>query len=234
MAMLHRAACTFFCIFLATSSFCRAEILHNVYPLDDLRDIKQKYPNALFTRVRAAWVTEGEAFFKMTGQGFVGALYLAFSDGRPSAKQYLENNCRTDSTAPARTEAVETLCQLNKKWAERSEDEALSINWVRWAPDQPIPFERYRSRYGEPTQIDFDSNTMVPQAYWKAVDLRANLSDDKKFVLTVETTFTNSEVRQAWLRRFGFIPESLKPSPEDSPVKEPARPGNLAPQKKTK
>lgn len=70
-----------------TPAFCSAEILQNIEPLDSLGDIKLKYPNAVLTRVKAAWVTEDQDFFKLTGQGFPGELFIAFNDSRPGFRK---------------------------------------------------------------------------------------------------------------------------------------------------
>lgn len=188
-------------------SVCFAEILHGVLPLDSLKEVKQKFPNAQFTRLKPAWVTEDEAFFRMSGSGFVGELYLDFSDERPSAKKSIAKLCSDSSDTPP-----ESLCGIYSTLASQSDDEALSINWVRWVPPQAIPIQRYRSKYGEPTRIDFSKDTMEPEAHWDTIALDAGLSDDQKMVIKVETIFSRSERRQAYLRKYGFVPEFLKDS----------------------
>ncbi len=207
-------------ILLAACLSCSAEILQGVFPLDDLKDIKLKYPNGQFQRINAAWVTPDQAFIQLSGRGFPGELFLAFFDERAKAKKYVADKCVDTSTLP-----VDPLCQLHKWVASRSDEDALTIDWVRWVPAQGIPFERYRSKYGEPTKVDFDNNTMIPFAYWDAAELRANLSDDKKLVLSVETAFTRSEIRQAWLRKHGWVPDALKdPQPATPGIGKPKPP----------
>ena len=199
----------------AAPCLCTAEILHDVFPYDDLKSIKQKYPNAQFNRVNAAWVTPDQAFFKMTGRGFSGELFLAFNDFRPMYKKYVAEKCTFDST--------EESCQPQRTLAKEADDDALTINWVRWVPPSGLPLERYRSKYGEPSKFDFDKNTMEPTAYWIDADLTAKLSDDRKFVIYVETSFTRSEMRQAHLRRYGFVPDFLKEELPSSPPREKAK-----------
>ncbi len=193
-------------------NFANAEILHGVFPLDTLKAIKAKYPNARFDRVNAAWVTENEAFFQMTGSGFPGTLYVAFTDSRPTAKKYLLEKCMF----PAQT--TDAICAVRKKTSEENDDDALTTSWVRWVPPSPIPLDRYKSKYGEPT-FEFAKDSMAPTAEWKSVELSARLSDDKKMVLTIETAFTRAELRAAWIRDFGFVPDFLKdePAPKQTP-----------------
>ncbi len=197
---------------VAAPCLCAAEILHDVFPYDDLKSIKQRYPNAQFSRINAAWVTPDQAFFKMTGQGFSGELFLAFNDFRPMYKKYVAEKCTFDST--------EESCQPQRTLAKEADDDALTINWVRWVPPLGLPLERYRSKYGEPSKLDFNKDTMEPNAYWSAAALLAILSDDRKSVLYVETTFTRAEMRQAYLRRYGFVPDSLKDELPSSPLRD--------------
>lgn len=196
--------------------FGSAEILHGIYPLDDLAAVKKKFPNARFTKLAPAWLKEDQAMLKMVGDGFPGELILVFADDRPMFKQWVSANCND----PVQ-QSAESTCTSRKRLALQSDDDALTISWVRWVPVQPIPFERYRSKYGEPSKMDFD-NDMVPTAEWESVALSAQLSDDKKFVQFVTTAFTRSEQRVAWLRVFNFVPEYLKDSSsEPSPSRPP-------------
>jgi hypothetical protein len=83
---------------VAVCSIGHAEILQGITPLDTLGDVKRKYPNAAIARVKAAWVTESEAFYSLSGPGFPGTLYIAFSDSRPFFKQM-----SADAAAKAKT-----------------------------------------------------------------------------------------------------------------------------------
>ena len=206
MPRTHLLKCIISAVVILTCTEGSAEILHGVFPYDTLKVIKAKYPNAQFERVNAVWVTEGEAFFKMTGKGFPGTLYVAFTDSRPIHKRNFEEKC----LFPAQT--VDALCKINKKFSEQTDDDALSTQWVRWTPIAAIPLERYKGKYGEPT-FQFAQDTMAPTARWKSVELLANLSDDKKFVLSVETVFSRAELRAAWVRDTGVLPDFLKDEP---------------------
>ena len=207
-------------IFLAVmalwTSFVAAEILHDVGPLDSLGDIKKKYPNATLQVVKAAWVTESEGFYSLEGNGFPGKLYLAFRDSRGYWRNVAS---KADASASAGDSAA------SAPWATRmaalSEDDALNIKWVRWVPASPLPLERYKSKYGEPAKCDFLSDSMSPFCSWPARDLVVNLSDDRKFVLSAEASFTQAEQRAAWLAKYGYVPDSLadtKPSASSNPA----------------
>lgn len=207
-------------VLLALAAACaHAEVLHGVEPLDTLGTIKKKYPNAKLTRIKAAWVTEDEDFFRLEGQGFPGTLYIAFSDGRPgwrrqSAEQQ-QNQVAQGASAPTAQSFTEFL-------ASESDDDALIVNWLRWVPDVPIPMERYKSKYGEPGKCDFKADSMQPYCEWAIRGLIVALSDDKKLVLSAEATYTKAEMRAAWRRRGTFMPDWLKeePSPEPAPKKQ--------------
>lgn len=189
---------------LFTTIQSNAEILHGVRPMDTLGDVKLRYPNAKFEKINAAWVTEMQAFISMSGQGFPGTLRIVFLDPRPTARKDLLSICANESAVP------NTFCIGRKETAAKSDDDALSLNWVRWVPQQPIPIARYISKYGEPSRYDFDDATMTPTARWDRVELRAQLSDDKKLVEFIDTNFTKSEWAEAWKRTRGYVPEYLR------------------------
>jgi hypothetical protein len=153
----------------ASSSFALGEILHGVYPLETFGEIRAKYPNGAFKRVYAAWVKPSQAFYSMEGSGFPGKLMLLFDDERPGSKErYTTAKCEADVV---RDDTQAFLCVWYKASMERKDDDALSISWVRWVPETPIPIERYKAKYGEPTKIDYSSIDMKPYAYWGAAEI---------------------------------------------------------------
>lgn len=220
---MHKASRSLLSLLLAAlfglvSQPVAAEVIHEVRPFDRLGEIKERYPNATFVKVNAAWVTPDQAFIKMTGQGFPGTLYIAFTDSRPTNKKFVIDNCNPP------TANNEAMCELNRGWAVESDNQALSTNWVRWVPDNPIPLQRYISKYGEPTKIDFENDTLVPYALWEKNALTGVLSDDKKMVNMVSSYFTKAELREAWQRRAGFIPDYLKEQETPPPEKSTSKP----------
>jgi hypothetical protein len=205
---------------LAISQLAAAEELHGVQATDKLGEIRAKFPNAVFTRVKAAWVTSEEDFFSMTGKGFPGTLYLAFTDSRPKARKRLSEEPETAEDDKSK----QTMRALLQKWANESDDDALMVKWIRWVPPEPIPMQRYKAKYGEPTTCDFGISDMQPYCEWKSNALVASLSDDQKYVLRVESDFTKAELRAAWLRKAGFVPDHLKEETEDRlPEKRPKK-----------
>lgn len=213
---------------LAVSSLCwtlvqpaTAEVLHEVGPLSSLGDIKKSFPNGRFERVPAAWVKEDQAFFAMTGQGFPGKLFLAFDDSRHYWRGVLSDFPPDDPELPASfTEASNTVRQRIREQAYKAEDDALIINWVRWAPVAPIPIERVRAKFGDPSKCDFDADDFTPVCTWESRALSAQMSDDRKSVRFFTAGFTKAELRAAYKSRGLAIPEGLKE--EQSAPRKPA------------
>jgi hypothetical protein len=179
-----------------------AEILHGVVPYDSLGEIKKKFPNGKFVRVPAAWVAEGQDFWSMTGSGFSGILYFAFTDYRPLNRKAARDQCN-----PVQMQLAENVCQMIQKIAGQSDEDGLIVSWVRWVPPSPLPMDRYRLKYGEPTKFGLDENTMEPNATWEKAALTAQISDDKKSVFFVTTSFTKQELSVEMKRKFGHSPE---------------------------
>lgn len=220
---------------LAVSSLCwtlvqsaAAEVLHGVEPLSSLGDIKKSFPNGKFERVPAAWVKEDQAFFSMTGKGFPGKLYLAFDDSRIHWRGVLSDfppDPPDDPELPASfAEASNNVRQRIRELAYKAEDDALMINWVRWVPDVPIPIERVRAKFGDPSKCDFDAADFTPVCTWESRVLRAQMSDDRKSVEFFTAGFTKAEYRAAYKSRGREIPEGLK---EEQPA--PRKPAISAP-----
>lgn len=208
------ALCAFF------AQLASAEVLQGVEPLSSLGKIKNDFPNGRFERVRAAWVKEAEAFYSMKGDGFPGMLYLAFDDLRPYWRQVVKD---TPGELPdASASEVESNAQF-RQWAQglanQSDDDALTISWVRWVPSTPIPMERVKGKYGEPTKCDFDPADFSPFCSWEARSLNAQTTDDRKSVVFFTAGFTKSELRSAYKRKGLFMPEWLKEDVSSPPAK---------------
>jgi hypothetical protein len=217
----------FSCVFLSLlfiGASARCELLHEVQPFDSLGDIKKKYPNAYFSRVKAAWVNENQDFFSMGGQGFPGTLYLAFTDRRPYWRAEIKKSENVDAEQHSALFGSILAAQekRNKEIAEKlateSDDDALLISWVRWVPREAIPMQRFKSKYGEPNKCDFSSTDMTPYCIWKNRNLIVNLSDDQKMVLTVESQFTKEEINKRLAEKgYAPLPSDEKISPDTSP-----------------
>ena len=198
-----------FIFFICAAS--HAEIYQGIRPDSSLGDVKRMFPNALITKVNAAWVTESDGFYVMTGNGLAGQIYLAFSDHRPRYRervsrleqQIKELHERPQSdTDPAKLEALNTVLGLTRKMAEEATDEALRIQWVRWVPVSPIPLTRYITKYGKPTKSGFTENEMRQYSAWPARGVSVSLSDDGKLVLATEFEFTDKETKAECLTKY--------------------------------
>lgn len=170
---------------LLSMGFCKAETFQNIQPNALFGEIKTQFPNSDISRVKAAWVTKEEAFFKLSGNGFPGELYLAFSDLRPAFKE-MAVDAKDEETR-----------QLYTGIAEEEDATALILQWMRWVPVMPIPLARYVSKYGKPEKTGFADSNMQPYASWPKKGLSLNLSDDEKSVRSAEFYFTNAELLAA-------------------------------------
>lgn len=197
---------------LLISSSVQAEIFQGIKHGYSLGKVKTLFPLADIKPVAAAWVTKDDGFYKISGQGFPGTVYIAFNDYRPSYKT-LEAEAKASESLDTAAADVEPM---SKKWgalAQQSTDEALSVRWVRWVPESQIPIQRYISKYGKPDKTGFKDSDMQPYASWTKKGIFANLSDNEKFVNNVEFDFTKQEkidacqertIRQNWARACKF------------------------------
>ncbi len=222
------AAFTVLCV-LSTAG-ASAEVLHGVRPLSTFGEIKADFPNGRFERVKAAWVKDDEAFYSMAGTGFPGKLYLFFDDSRPSWRAMVESMPVGGADEVA---ADDSDKEFGRKWLEaqaaQPDETALTIRLVRWAPIAPIPMERVKAKYGEPTKCDFDSEDFSPFCLWESRSLTAKTTNDKKSVFLFTAGFTKNELRVAYKAKGSYMPEWLKeealavPKQQTKPNISPAR-----------
>lgn len=184
---------------LLLSSAAYAENLHGINFMDSLGEVKQKYPHAIYKKEKPAWLPPSESFFTISGAGLPGLLKIDFSDGRPYFTSEIKKHI-DDPDWPYKDSF--------DKQGTATDDEALSVNWVRWVPEVPIPIDRYKKKYGSPV-CDFDSS-MMPFCKWPLVGLDAQMSEDNKFVLFVTTNFTKLEKRTSYIKKFNWVPDELK------------------------
>jgi hypothetical protein len=191
-----------FVILLVLSSVASAEIYQGVLASSSLGDIKKKFPNASITKVKAAWVTSSDGFYLMTGVGLPGSAYLAFYDSRPmfandiaiQQKKIEEYQALPDGDDKnARLKTANEILTIFTPYANENDDDALVIKWIRWVPAAPIPIARYIGKFGAPTKTAFKDDTMEPYSTWTTKGLSVTLSDDQKFVMNVEYSFTSAE-----------------------------------------
>ena len=186
-----------FLMLIATGS--QAETYGNIFPLDTLGDLKEKYPNANFSKRTPAWASKYDAMYSIDGSGLSGTIIVKFHDYRPFIKELLSTGGYTE-------EEVDNF----KKVANRSDEEALTVSWVRWVPAQPIPISRFVSKYGKFEKSGFSDEDLEPYRSWESKGLVAYLANDEKSVVRVDYEFTKQERRRAYKAKGLQIPENLR------------------------
>lgn len=191
-------ACILCSLIMIVALAASAEIYGGIGPLDTLGNVKTKYPGATYERLKPAWGQPEDALYAVKGQGISGSIVINFYDSRPIFRQLL-----------ATATSAEDKKMFNEL-ARQSDEEAFSVEWVRWMPDSPISLQRFISKYGDPDQRGFADDDMQPYRFWKTKGLTAYLSDSEAFVVRVDFHFTEEERRQAYQARYGFVPDFLK------------------------
>jgi hypothetical protein len=170
-----------FCL-AAFSHDTKSEILGGIPYWASLESVKKVYPNATFANMRPAWLQDGERLIKIDGQGLGVSYVVLFWDRSLWAKGRLLRPLDEKETMSE---------EVLQRTALLPEDQALVVQWVRMIHPEPIPVERYKSKYGAPS-CSADS-TMSLVCKWPSRALDALMSDDGKFVLTSTSTFTEAE-----------------------------------------
>jgi hypothetical protein len=183
-------------VMLCISAAASAETYHKIGPLDTLGDVKQRFPGAELERLTPAWAQEDDALFRISGPGLSGTIVVKFFDSRPGWRKDAESTDDPD------------FKQFAQKMADESDD-AMSVHWVRWVPDQPIPLGRFVSKYGSPLEKGF-AEDLQPYRTWTQRGLTAYLSDDERYVVRVDFEFTNAEHCEAWRVKHGDIPKFME------------------------
>lgn len=188
-----------------------AETYMNFQPNDSLKEAKAKYPNASFTELKVGWTKPNDRFVQMTGQGIVGTIYLKFSH---SDAFWESQKSRFESKIAANggweDAADSRMLQVAKNYLASPLEERLTLDWIRYAPPTPIPFERLQSKYGKPEKCDYDQETFAPFCEWTKKGVYVALSDDKKMVQTIEFAFTDDDYAVKW----GTKPKAPIPNPK--------------------
>lgn len=170
-----------------------ADTYQGIGPLDTLGDVKAKFPGATYEKIDAAWLTEKDAFYKVSGTGILGTIRIAFDDDRP----YFQNRQK------------ESIVDYSE-YINADDDTALTVSWVRFSPEYPIPLQRLISKYGNPSKSSFDDDSFIPRRMWESRGIIANLSDNEKDVFNIEYTFTKKDYIEAYKARNKPIPDWLK------------------------
>jgi hypothetical protein len=174
-----------------------SEIYKNIESLDSLGDLKTKFPKANFKLLNPAWAKDSDVMYQITGEGMSGTIIVKLHDPRPYWKDYI---------AKTPDENLETF----KSLADQTDDEAITVEWVRWIPFSPIPLARFISKYGKPEKSGFADEDLQPFRHWENRGLIAYLTDDEKNVYRVDFEFTLDEMRKAYKSKYNMIPPWLK------------------------
>lgn len=207
MKLLFLLACWMF----GFSTSVYAETYRGIGPLDTLSDLKEKFPTAKFSKQNPAWALETDVLYQISGEGMSGIIVVKFDDDRPYIQQLLTR--AGDSLESSTKEQAENLIN-------RTDEDAITVEWVRWVPDYVIPVTRFVSKYGKPDKSGFSDEDFQPYRSWEKKGLTAYLTDDEKNVVRVDFDFTKSEWRAAYLKKGMAIPPWLH---ESMPTKKRAR-----------
>lgn len=193
-----RPAIAFFCFLFGFVTCAYSETYKDIGPLDTLGDLKTRFPKAHFIKQNPAWTQNTDVMYQISGEGMSGRIIVKLYDARPKYRELLEKDPNGNTA------------ELYKKLANESDDEAISVEWVRWVPDYIIPVARFISKYGKPDKSGFADEDLQPYRLWEKKGLTAYLTDDEKNVVRVDFQFTRNEQRAAYRLKFKFIPPWLE------------------------
>lgn len=195
-------------ILFVVCTLCSGETYKGIGALDKLKDIKNRFPNAKVEKLSPGWLKSDEAIYRFTGEGMAGSIIVKFYDYRDFWKNEAE------------TVVDPEVANNLRKLAQRTDDEALTISWVRWVPDKPIPLERLISKYGKPEESGYSEEDYQPLRNWIEKGLTTYLSDDEKFVYRIDFNFTKKEYRDAYIAQGMPIPPEFMEDENTAPVKK--------------
>ena len=191
----------------------KAEVYMGLITPMTLGEIKAKFLHAKIENAHAAWASEAEAVYIISGNGISGSIVVKLSDFRPINKKAVETTPLTENNSE--------YLQACTNEMNKSDDDALFIapgDFVRWCPDTSIPAQRLITRYGKPDQTGFDENDFKPYLEWTKRHIRAYTTDDGKNLTFVTFTFTNEEANAGYLAK-GFQKPFYEPDKIVKPVK---------------
>lgn len=199
-----RILIAFLALVICASAY--AESYRDIGPLDNLGDVKNKFPNAKVEKLSPGWAQATDALYQFTGIGMSGWIIIKFDDYRPKWKEEAEKDPTSEKA------------EFFQNSSQKSDEEAMSVNWVRWVPDTQIPVQRLISKYGKPEKSGVSDESYQPYRSWDKKGVEAYLSDDEKHVVRIDFFFTREEYRKAYLAKYKFVPDWLKDKP--SPAKK--------------
>lgn len=179
---------------LALTSLAHAEVFYEIQFNDTLGNIKQKYPNASYEKLKPAWLKPDEAFIQISGVGMQNELKVHFWDFRPMFRELLNSPENKDN-------------QGFKEASNETDDKALVVSWVRVVYKNPVPIDVFKRKYGKSScKIDDDFNEVCE---FPDRSISANLTKDGKFVHFADTSFTKKEKISSFRSRGERVPDYL-------------------------
>lgn len=188
-------------VMLVLVGFARAEIYMDIKPFDNLGAVKKRLPYANVEKISPGWATASEALYQFSGKGMSGVLVIKFDDSRLNFKEIAESQ----PTSPDAQKLYEAV-------AQQSDEEAMTVAWVRWVPEKLIPLDRLISKFGKPNKRAFSDSDYEPYRAWDR-GIEAFLTDNEKFVTRIDFSFTRDEYRKAFNEKF---PSLAKPKGKKS------------------
>lgn len=199
MKVARKAFSLLFAVLISTSA--HGEIYQGIQPNSTMTDLKALFPGATIKFVETAWATKGEALYQVTGPGLSGKMMIKFSDTSAFFKDYISEHPDQETSDALRELSV-------------SSDNSMSVDWVRYVPESYIPIERLISKYGQPEKSGFAEVDFSPYKSWESKGVFASLTDNAKFVLFIDYTFTTKERCDVLKQRNDWVPDYCKKKPD--------------------
>jgi hypothetical protein len=179
---------------LTTTSY--GEMYNNIGPYNCLGDIYKLYPNASIEKSNPAWANEDDVMYIISGEGLPGDIVIKFDDTRPMWKKKLET-----TTNEGQKEFISGLAN--------ADDNSVSVSWVRLVPRNSVPVERLILKYGKKYKKDFGKEDFKPYIYWANKGVLGNLTDNGKYVISIDYIFTDHDREVAWRAKYNAEPPWL-------------------------
>lgn len=136
--------------------FANSEVSEYVGLFDSYKDLRDRYPNAKFEEMKAAWATPGSQLVKISGAGLSGVLVVYFDNFEYTLKNSLENGEINQSQYAILKEFNLALNNANN---------GVRHTWVRFVPHNKIPLSMLKNVYGEP-KIEVSKTDFSVNAFW--------------------------------------------------------------------
>jgi hypothetical protein len=184
-----------------------SEIYQDIDPLDTMGDLKARYSNAIYEKLNPDWAKETDILYQIRGVGIVGTIIVEFKDQRTFFKTKLDalikskNDKIDDKSTKASNKQDDPEIKAYQSFVDKTDEEALTVSWVRCVPDNPIPLQKFVTKYGKPDVSGFSDDGMQPYKDWSKVGIGVYLTKDGKNVLTVDYSFTKDDYIKAWNKK---------------------------------